>query len=168
MRVVFTHADLFLWLSDWRLTANRGEVAVMESEVEVPGREAGAVGEDQSSSSPTPFSNRGPQKWWWRREVGFSCLFFTFWRELVFIRHLKVPGLALFHTGGYENERDAPSDGPSPIINIKKEKRETEEETKEILRNLERDNVSHSPLCWNAVFSGFCECNSIQCDFFSS
>lgn len=31
--------------------------------------------------------------------------------------------------------------GPSPIINIKKEKRETEEETKEILRGLERDNV---------------------------
>lgn len=31
--------------------------------------------------------------------------------------------------------------GPSPIINIKKEKRETEEETKEILRSLERDNV---------------------------
>lgn len=54
-------------------------------------------------------------------------------------------GLSLFHTGGYENERDAPSDGPSPIINIKKEKRETEEETKEILRNLERDNVSHGP-----------------------
>lgn len=46
------------------------------------------------------------------------------------------------HTGGYENERDAPSVGPSPIINIKKEKRETEEETKEILRKLERDNVS--------------------------
>ncbi len=32
--------------------------------------------------------------------------------------------------------------GPSPIINIKKEKRETEEETKEILRSLERDNAS--------------------------
>lgn len=48
----------------------------------------------------------------------------------------------LCHSGGYENERDAPSVGPSPIINIKKEKRETEEETKEILRKLERDNVS--------------------------
>lgn len=45
-------------------------------------------------------------------------------------------------SGGYENEREAPSMGPSPIINIKKEKRETEEETKEILRSLERDNVS--------------------------
>lgn len=44
-------------------------------------------------------------------------------------------------TGAYENEKDAPSMGPSPIINIKKEKRETEEETKEILRKLERDNV---------------------------
>lgn len=44
-------------------------------------------------------------------------------------------------TGAYENEKDAPSTGPSPIINIKKEKRETEEETKEILRSLERDNV---------------------------
>lgn len=49
--------------------------------------------------------------------------------------------LSVSHAAGYENERDAPSVGPSPIINIKKEKRETEEETKEILRNLERDNV---------------------------
>ncbi|XP_070759710.1 DNA-directed RNA polymerase III subunit RPC4 [Enoplosus armatus] len=47
--------------------------------------------------------------------------------------------------GGYENERDAPSVGPSPIINIKKEKRETEEETKEILRKLERDNFIDDP-----------------------
>ncbi|XP_051277698.1 DNA-directed RNA polymerase III subunit RPC4 [Dicentrarchus labrax] len=46
---------------------------------------------------------------------------------------------------GYENERDAPSVGPSPIINIKKEKRETEEETKEILRSLERDNFIDDP-----------------------
>lgn len=46
------------------------------------------------------------------------------------------------HTGIYESEKEAPSVGPSPIINIKKEKRETEEETKEILRSLERDNVS--------------------------
>ncbi|KAG8012163.1 DNA-directed RNA polymerase III subunit RPC4, partial [Nibea albiflora] len=42
--------------------------------------------------------------------------------------------------GIYESEKEAPSVGPSPIINIKKEKRETEEETKEILRSLERDN----------------------------
>lgn len=42
--------------------------------------------------------------------------------------------------------------GPSPIINIKKEKRETEEETKEILRSLERDNVE--PI---APFSTFVE-----------
>ncbi|KAM6930433.1 DNA-directed RNA polymerase III subunit RPC4 [Xenentodon cancila] len=47
--------------------------------------------------------------------------------------------------GGYESERDAPSIGPSPIINIKKEKRETEEETKEILRKLERDNFIDDP-----------------------
>ncbi|XP_040010307.1 DNA-directed RNA polymerase III subunit RPC4 [Xiphias gladius] len=47
--------------------------------------------------------------------------------------------------GGYESERDAPSMGPSPIINIKKEKRETEEETKEILRSLERDNFIDDP-----------------------
>uniref|UniRef100_A0A8C8HKU4 DNA-directed RNA polymerase III subunit RPC4 n=2 Tax=Oncorhynchus tshawytscha TaxID=74940 RepID=A0A8C8HKU4_ONCTS len=47
--------------------------------------------------------------------------------------------------GGYEGERDAPSVGPSPIINIKKEKRETEEETKEILRALERDNFLDDP-----------------------
>ncbi|XP_029367102.1 DNA-directed RNA polymerase III subunit RPC4 [Echeneis naucrates] len=47
--------------------------------------------------------------------------------------------------GSYESERDAPSIGPSPIINIKKEKRETEEETKEILRSLERDNFIDDP-----------------------
>ncbi|KAM9360901.1 DNA-directed RNA polymerase III subunit RPC4 [Symphorus nematophorus] len=47
--------------------------------------------------------------------------------------------------GGYESERDAPAVGPSPIINIKKEKRETEEETKEILRGLERDNFIDDP-----------------------
>ncbi|XP_071390474.1 DNA-directed RNA polymerase III subunit RPC4 [Centroberyx affinis] len=47
--------------------------------------------------------------------------------------------------GTYEGERDAPSMGPSPIINIKKEKRETEEETKEILRKLERDNFIDDP-----------------------
>lgn len=39
--------------------------------------------------------------------------------------------------------------GPSPIINIKKEKRETEEETKEILAKLERDTVS--PLVVNFI-----------------
>nr|XP_006625860.1 PREDICTED: DNA-directed RNA polymerase III subunit RPC4 [Lepisosteus oculatus]XP_015202072.1 PREDICTED: DNA-directed RNA polymerase III subunit RPC4 [Lepisosteus oculatus] len=50
--------------------------------------------------------------------------------------------------GGWENERDTPTVGPSPIINIKKEKRETEEETKEILRMLERDNFLDDPrLC---------------------
>ncbi|XP_069034568.1 DNA-directed RNA polymerase III subunit RPC4 [Embiotoca jacksoni] len=47
--------------------------------------------------------------------------------------------------GGYESERDAPSMGPSPIINIKKEKRETEEETKEILRKLDSENFVDDP-----------------------
>ncbi|XP_042343870.1 DNA-directed RNA polymerase III subunit RPC4 [Plectropomus leopardus] len=47
--------------------------------------------------------------------------------------------------GSYENEKEAPSTGPSPIINIKKEKRETEEETKEILAKLERDNFIEDP-----------------------
>ncbi|KAF7655875.1 hypothetical protein LDENG_00049200 [Lucifuga dentata] len=47
--------------------------------------------------------------------------------------------------GSYESEKDAPSVGPSPIINIKKENRETEEETKEILRKLERDNFIDDP-----------------------
>ncbi|KAJ8285863.1 hypothetical protein GJAV_G00031840 [Gymnothorax javanicus] len=47
--------------------------------------------------------------------------------------------------GAYDAERDTPNVGPSPIINIKKEKRETEEETKEILRMLERDNFLDDP-----------------------
>ncbi|XP_059193039.1 DNA-directed RNA polymerase III subunit RPC4 [Centropristis striata] len=46
---------------------------------------------------------------------------------------------------GYEGEKEAPSVGPSPIINIKKEYRETEEETKEILAKLERDNFIDDP-----------------------
>lgn len=41
--------------------------------------------------------------------------------------------------GVYDDTRETASSGPSPIINIKKE-RETEEETKEILRKLEKDN----------------------------
>ncbi|KAJ8379966.1 hypothetical protein SKAU_G00007440 [Synaphobranchus kaupii] len=47
--------------------------------------------------------------------------------------------------GAWEGEKDTPNVGPSPIINIKKEKRETEEETKEILRMLERDNFVDDP-----------------------
>lgn len=47
--------------------------------------------------------------------------------------------------GIYDDARDTPNTGPSPIINIKKEKRETEEETKEILRKLERDNFLDDP-----------------------
>ncbi|KAB5567880.1 hypothetical protein PHYPO_G00237890 [Pangasianodon hypophthalmus] len=47
--------------------------------------------------------------------------------------------------GVYEDTRDTPNSAPCPIINIKKEKRETEEETKEILRKLERDNFVDDP-----------------------
>ncbi|XP_028852332.1 DNA-directed RNA polymerase III subunit RPC4 [Denticeps clupeoides] len=47
--------------------------------------------------------------------------------------------------GAYDDARETPNSGPSPIINIKKEKRETEEETKEILRQLERDNFLDDP-----------------------
>ncbi|XP_077457122.1 DNA-directed RNA polymerase III subunit RPC4 [Stigmatopora argus] len=46
---------------------------------------------------------------------------------------------------GYESERDAPSTGPSAIINIKKEYRETEEETKAIILKLEKDSFIDDP-----------------------
>ncbi|XP_067268546.1 DNA-directed RNA polymerase III subunit RPC4 [Pseudorasbora parva] len=46
--------------------------------------------------------------------------------------------------GVYDDARETPNTGPSPIINIKKE-RETEEETKEILRKLEKDNFLDDP-----------------------
>ncbi|XP_037113955.1 DNA-directed RNA polymerase III subunit RPC4 [Syngnathus acus] len=55
------------------------------------------------------------------------------------------PGEIAIRRKGYESERDAPSTGPAPIINIKKEKRETEEETKEILRKLEHDSFIDDP-----------------------
>lgn len=42
--------------------------------------------------------------------------------------------------------------GPSHIINIKKEKRETDEETKQILRMLEKDDVGTSRQGEGAVF----------------
>lgn len=44
------------------MTLSLGEVAVMESGVAVPEKEAEAVDVDLSSSSPTLFLNRGPQK----------------------------------------------------------------------------------------------------------
>ncbi|XP_062855414.1 DNA-directed RNA polymerase III subunit RPC4 [Trichomycterus rosablanca] len=47
--------------------------------------------------------------------------------------------------GVYEDARDTTTNAPCPIINIKKEKRETEEETKEILRKLERDTFMDDP-----------------------
>ncbi|CAM4713784.1 unnamed protein product [Leuciscus chuanchicus] len=46
--------------------------------------------------------------------------------------------------GLYDDTRETANTGPSPIINIKKEK-ETEEETKEILRKLEKDNFVDDP-----------------------
>ncbi|KAA0713635.1 DNA-directed RNA polymerase III subunit RPC4 [Triplophysa tibetana] len=46
--------------------------------------------------------------------------------------------------GVYDDVRETANSGPSPIINIKKE-RETEEETKEILRKLEKDNLLDDP-----------------------
>uniref|UniRef100_A0A671TDJ7 Polymerase (RNA) III (DNA directed) polypeptide D n=1 Tax=Sinocyclocheilus anshuiensis TaxID=1608454 RepID=A0A671TDJ7_9TELE len=45
--------------------------------------------------------------------------------------------------GVYDDTKETANSGPSPIINIKKE-RETEEETKEILRKLEKDNKEES------------------------
>ncbi|TRY56623.1 hypothetical protein DNTS_023524 [Danionella cerebrum] len=46
--------------------------------------------------------------------------------------------------GVYDDAKESANSGPSPIINIKKEK-ETEEETKEILRKLERENFLDDP-----------------------
>ncbi|XP_043938854.1 DNA-directed RNA polymerase III subunit RPC4 isoform X2 [Protopterus annectens] len=46
---------------------------------------------------------------------------------------------------GWDNTVDLGDLGPSHIINIKKEKRETEEETKEILRMLQKDNFLDDP-----------------------
>ncbi|KAG5280491.1 hypothetical protein AALO_G00060620 [Alosa alosa] len=45
----------------------------------------------------------------------------------------------------FDDARETPNSAPCPIINIKKEKRETEEETKEILRKLEKDNFLDDP-----------------------
>lgn len=60
--------------------AGRGERGGMEIEVEVREIEAGA-GVAQRSSSPTLFLNRGPQRWWWRREVGVQLrLMFFFYQ----------------------------------------------------------------------------------------
>lgn len=108
----------------------------MENGDGAPEKGAGAE-VDWSSFSPTPSLNRGLLRWWWKREVGFPPDEHEHWLE--FCQQRLTPNPC--RTGAYENEKDAPSMGPSPIINIKKEKRETEEETKEILRKLERDNV---------------------------
>ncbi|XP_069773682.1 DNA-directed RNA polymerase III subunit RPC4 [Narcine bancroftii] len=47
--------------------------------------------------------------------------------------------------GGWDSSMDMKEFGTSPIINIKKEKRETEEETKQILRMLDRDDFIDDP-----------------------
>lgn len=44
--------------------------------------------------------------------------------------------------GSWDKTVDVSDFGPSHIINIKKEKRETDEETKQILRMLQKDDVS--------------------------
>lgn len=46
--------------------------------------------------------------------------------------------------------------GPSHIINIKKEKRETDEETKQILRMLQKDDVSGQGMEVALVAPGQC------------
>lgn len=91
---------------------------------------------------------QGPAEMMLKKRGGSSDDFFLpvqlLYYTCVIVSCLGLSESPVSHTGGYENEKDAPSVGPSPIINIKKEKRETEEETKEILRKLERDNVSPS------------------------
>ncbi|XP_038603270.1 DNA-directed RNA polymerase III subunit RPC4 [Tachyglossus aculeatus] len=47
--------------------------------------------------------------------------------------------------GSWDKTVDVPDFGPSHIINIKKEKRETDEETKQILRMLEKDDFLDDP-----------------------
>lgn len=58
------------------------------------------------------------------------------------VPNLHSCALLLFHTGTWDKTVDMSDFGPSHIINIKKEKRETDEETKQILRMLEKDDVS--------------------------
>uniref|UniRef100_A0A8D1UFB9 DNA-directed RNA polymerase III subunit RPC4 n=2 Tax=Sus scrofa TaxID=9823 RepID=A0A8D1UFB9_PIG len=53
--------------------------------------------------------------------------------------------LASFPTGNWDKTVDMSDIGPSHIINIKKEKRETDEETKQILRMLEKDDFIDDP-----------------------
>lgn len=52
--------------------------------------------------------------------------------------------------GNWDKTVDVSDMGPSHIINIKKEKRETDEETKQILRMLEKDDVGTSWLVGGA------------------
>lgn len=60
---------------------------------------------------------------------------------LAFGLFLTPDELGFFPTGNWDKTVDLSDMGPSHIINIKKEKRETDEETKQILRMLEKDDV---------------------------
>lgn len=51
-------------------------------------------------------------------------------------------GVPCSPAGSWDKAVDVSDFGPSHIINIKKEKRETDEETKQILRRLQKDDVS--------------------------
>lgn len=51
-------------------------------------------------------------------------------------------GVPCSPAGSWDKALDVSDFGPSHIINIKKEKRETDEETKQILRRLQKDDVS--------------------------
>lgn len=51
-------------------------------------------------------------------------------------------GCSPLPAGSWDKTVDMADFGPSHIINIKKEKRETDEETKQILRMLQKDDVS--------------------------
>ncbi|XP_042200507.1 DNA-directed RNA polymerase III subunit RPC4 [Callorhinchus milii] len=55
------------------------------------------------------------------------------------------PAETMVKKAGWSSTVEPHDFGPSPIINIKKEKRETAEETKEILRRLDRDDFLDDP-----------------------
>ncbi|KAB0396265.1 hypothetical protein E2I00_018971 [Balaenoptera physalus] len=71
--------------------------------------------------------------------------------EMMKKKGTKLPGLreegiaGWFPTGNWDKTVDMSDVGPSHIINIKKEKRETDEETKQILRMLEKDDFIDDP-----------------------
>lgn len=73
---------------------------------------------------------------------------------LAFGFFLTPDELVFFPTGNWDKTVDLSDMGPSHIINIKKEKRETDEETKQILRMLEKDDVGASMLWGTALLRG--------------